>query len=468
HPEECSKTEPLPDEEDHEAICFTEEEIAAMDDSGAELAVDEISKSDNIKLLANLPKQDEFAPEAAFNSDLAFQGDFAFDGNYNGVAIFDVSKPHKPRQVGQLLCPGQQNDVTVNGDLLVLSTDQSRSNATCDSVAQSSTIKESWEGVKVFDISDPTSPEFVTSVETDCGSHTHTAVPDPENDRLLVYVQSFSPALDRPDCQPPHDKIAVVEVREDAPQDAHIVSEPVLFPDGGFPGIPGRTSSTSGCHDITVYPEKGLAAGACMGEGVLIDITDPVNPEVIDSVTDPNFAFWHSATFNNDATSVVFTDELGGGGQPTCNPTVGPERGADAVFRIVDTAQGKQLEFGSYFKIPRVNTNNENCVAHNGSLIPVPGRDIMVQAWYQGGISVWEFTDPENPREIAFFERGPLSDERRIIGGSWSAYWYNGAIYSSDIQKGLDVLKVTDPAVAPAMAHSEDLLNVQTQRSFTG
>jgi hypothetical protein len=238
----------------------------------------------------------------------------------------------------------------------------------------------------------------------------------------------------------------------------------VLFGDGGFPGIPGQTSATTGCHDITAYPAKGLAAGACLGQGVLLDIRDLANPTVIDSVTDPNFAFWHSATFNNDADTVVFTDELGGGTGPACNPTVGPNRGADAIYRIIDTAAGKRLEFASYFKIPRVNANTENCVAHNGSLVPVPGRDIMVQAWYQGGISVWEFTDPTRPRELGYFERGPLSTERLIPGGSWSAYWYNGLIYSNDLQKGLDVLAVVDPVFLLAgVVNRMSAFNAQTQ-----
>jgi hypothetical protein len=465
HPEAC-----LPgdhgehgDGDEHDEICFTQEQIEAMDDSGADLGVDEIAKSANVFHLANLPKPAEFATST--NSDLAFTGHFAIVGNYNGFSIIDISNPRRPELVSRTVCPGSQNDVSVSGNLLFTSTDSSRNTAACEgNVSQSATIKESWEGIRIFDISDKANPRYVTAVETDCGSHTHTAIPDRRHNRTIIYVSSYSPNAAFPDCQPPHDKISIVEVPHAAPDQARVVAEPVLFPDGGFPGIPGQTSATSGCHDITAYPAKRIAAGACMGQGVLMDISDLLNPTVIDSVTDPNFAFWHSATFNNDADAVVFTDELGGGTGPTCNPTIGPQRGADGIYRIIDTDAGKRLEFASYFKIPRTNANTENCVAHNGSLVPVPGRDIMVQAWYQGGISVWEFTDPANPRELAFFERGPLSLEELILGGSWSAYWYNGLIYSSDIQKGFDVLFVADPAfVLAGLLNRSRSFNAQTQ-----
>ena len=468
HPEDCATHDKDEGHQGEGDICFSDEEIAAMDDSGAELGVGDVASSDNLRLLANVPKSGPFAAESAFSSDLAFQGRYAYQGNYEGFTVWDVSKRSKPRIVSQVHCPGSQNDVSVHEDLLITSTDSSRNTSSCEgNTSQSATVKESWEGIRIFDISDPDDPELVTAVETDCGSHTNTVIPDEDNDRLVVYVSSYNPNTTHPDCQPPHDKISVVSVPTDEPESAEVVSEPVLFPDGGFPGGEGRRD-TQGCHDITAYPEKQIAAGACMGEGVLIDISDLEQPTVIDSVTDENFAFWHSATFSNDADSVVFTDELGGGGGPTCNPTVGPNRGADAVYSILDTPAGKKMVLRSYFKIPRTQHNTENCVAHNGSLIPVKGRDIMVQAWYQGGISVWEFTDPANPKEIAWFDRGPLSTERLILGGSWSAYWYRGAIYSSDIQAGFDVLELKDKAVKGARGHKADRLNVQSQESYRG
>lgn len=448
-----------------ELACQPGQDLAELDDSAAVLAPGEVDKSANIELLANIPKSGPFAGEFSFQTDLAFQGDYAFQGNYDGLSVYDIRKPHKPALVTQVVCPGSQNDISVLGDLLVLSVDSSRSNDTCDNVAQSATIKESWEGIRVFDISDPTAPEYVAAVETACGSHTHTLAPSKDGEDVYVYVSSYFPNVNFPDCQPPHDQISVVKVPVDAPQDAAVVSEPVLFPaetGGGNP--PGNYSrETSGCHDLTAYPAKDIAAGACMGDGILLDISDRENPVVTEQVRDTeNFAFWHSATFNNAGTKVVFTDELGGGGGPTCNPTVGETKGADGIYDIV----GGQLEFRSYFKIPRTQANTENCVAHNGSLIPVKGRDIMVQAWYQGGISVWDFTDSANPKEIAWFDRGPLSTERLVLGGSWSAYWYNGHIFSSDIQQGFDVLRVNDPRVASAQGVEIDELNVQSQTSY--
>ena len=437
---------------------------ATLDDSDTTLPPGAEAGTRNLDLLANLPKRAAFKPEAAFNTDLAFKGDHAFAGNYEGFSVYDISHPRKPVEVAQVVCPGSQNDISVHGDLLVLSVDSSRSSSSCSNVAQTASNKASWEGIRVWDITDPARPRYVAAVETACGSHTHTLAPSRDGADLYVYVSSYSPNAAFPDCQPPHDRISVVKVPVDAPETAAVVGTPLLFPDGGNPGGNG-SSATSGCHDITAYPEKDVAAGACMGDGVLMDISDRENPVVTETVRDTtNFAFWHSATFNNDGTKVVFTDELGGGGSPTCNPTVGPTRGANGIYDIV----GGQLELRSYYKIPRVQSNTENCVAHNGSLIPVEGRDVMVQAWYQGGISVFDFTDSANPTEIAWFDRGAVSGSRLVLGGSWSAYWYNGHIYSSDIQKGFDVLRLTDPLTNPAKAVRMDQFNPQSQPSFNG
>lgn len=436
--------------------------LAPLAQATAVLAPGEIAGSPNLSLVANIPKNGAFAPEGQYNSDLAFRDHYAFAGNYGGFTVYDVADPTKPQQVAQVVCAGSQNDISVYGDLLVLSTDSSRSNDSCDNVAQSATIKDSWEGVKIFDVSDPTSPRYVSAVETQCGSHTNSLAPSKDGKDLFVYISSYSPNAAFPDCKPPHDLISVVQVPLADPTAAALVSTPVLFPDGGNPGGNG-SSTTSGCHDITTYPSKDLAAGACMGDGILLDISDRAHPVVTEVVRDTtNFAFWHSATFNNAGTKVVFTDELGGGGAPTCNASVGPEKGADAIYDIVDG----QLVFKSYYKIPREQAATENCVAHNGSLIPVPGRDIMVQAWYQGGISVWDFTDSANPVEIAWFDRGPLSTERLILGGSWSAYWYNGAIISNDIQKGLDVLLLDDPVTNAAKSVRTDEFNPQAQPTY--
>ncbi|NYI81104.1 LVIVD repeat-containing protein [Nocardioides panzhihuensis] len=409
----------------------------------------------NLNLIANLPKSGAFAPTSALNSDLAFQGRYAFAGNYDGFNVIDIKKPHKPKLVTQVVCPGSQNDISVHGDLLVLSVDSSRSNNTCDNVAQSAQNKESWEGIRVFDISNPAQPAYVAAVETKCGSHTHSLAPSKDGKAVYAYVSSYGPRPEFPDCQPPHDKISVVKIPTAEPETAAVVNEPVLFPDGGY-------TNTAGCHDITTYPSKDVAAGACMGDGILMDISDRENPVVTERVRDTaNFAFWHSATFNNSGTKVVFTDELGGGGAPVCNPEVGPKRGANGIYDI----EGSDLVFKSYYKIPRTQSNTENCVAHNGSLIPVKGKDIMVQAWYQGGISVYDFTDSANPKEIAWFDRGPFEDTT-TIAGAWSTYYYNGYIYSNEIQRGFDVFDLRDPRVASAKKVRFDELNVQAQPSY--
>jgi hypothetical protein len=407
----------------------------------------ETAKSSNMHLLTNLPKRGAFADVSAYNSDLAFKDNYAFAGNYNGFTVYDIKNPRKTKELLQVVCPGSQNDITVHGDLLFLSVDSRRTDDSCNSGAASaaqSASGEYWEGIRIWDISNPLKPTYVKAVETDCGSHTHTLVPD--GDTVYVYVSSYGPATNQARCQPPHDKISVVAVPTASPADAEVVSEPVLFPDGGYPGNANGGRATSGCHDITAYPEKGIAAGACMGEGVIMDITDPANPVVVETVYDEeNFVFWHSATFNNDASTVVFTDELGGGGAATCNPTVGPKKGANAYYSL---SADYEMTFESYFKIPRTQASTENCVAHNGSLIPVKGKDVMVQAWYQGGISVVDFTNPARPTEIGWFDRGPVSETELILGGSWSAYYYDGYIYSNDIQAGFDVFEIRDPRVA--------------------
>lgn len=436
--------------------------------SGKIPAPDEIVHSANIKHLANIPK--DALPGT--NSDLAFQGKYAFAGNYDGFRIFDISNPKKPRTVSQVLCPGSQNDISVSGNLLFLSTDSSRSDDSCASTSQPATEKSSWEGMKVFDISDKSNPKYVSAVETACGSHTHTLVPQKRN--VYVYVSSYSPSATFPDCQPPHDGISVIKVPRKAPQKAAVVDFPVLFPGegpdgGGNPGGPTNpgVSKTTGCHDITVLPSKDLAAGACMGDGILFSIENPEKPRVIDQVQDnKNFAFWHSATFNQKANKIVFTDELGGGGAATCDEATGPERGANGIYDVIGKGDKRKLVFKSYYKIPRHQAATENCVAHNGSLIPVKGKDLMVQAWYQGGVSVWDFTNSSKPKEIGYFERGPLSADTLQTGGSWSAYYYNGYVYSNDMAKGFDVLKIDDKRTDPAERVRVHELNVQTQPDY--
>ncbi|GAA4236496.1 hypothetical protein GCM10022254_46270 [Actinomadura meridiana] len=433
---------------------------------------DEIDKTPNMHHLANIPKQGPLAAPEAYASDLAFKGRYAFGGNYEGFTVYDIARPRAPKVVAVVQCPGSQNDVSIAGNLLFLSTDSSRSDDSCQSVPKPATEKSAWEGIKIFDISDVRNPRYVKSVETKCGSHTNTLVPG-RRGTVYIYVSSYSPHDNYPDCLPPHDLISIVKVPLRHPEAAHVAAEPVLFPDGGNPGDPpgtkwpNFTAATTGCHDLTAYPDKHLMAGACMGDGVLFDISNPLRPRTIAGVRDDeNFTFWHSATFNNSATKIIFTDELGGGGAPTCNPEIGLEKGADAVYDIVGKGDHRKLEFRSYYKIPRHNTDTENCVAHNGSLIPVKGKDIMVQSWYQGGISVMDFTDSRHPKEIAWLDRGPWADNLERPAGTWSTYYYNGYIYSNEIQRGLDVIDLRDRRTDRAKRIELDLLNAQSQPNY--
>jgi hypothetical protein len=231
-------------------------------------------------------------------------------------------------------------------------------------------------------------------------------------------------------------------------------------------GNTGPPTGPNQCHDITVYPEIGLAAGACAGLGLLLDIHDPAHPVRLDAAADANMSFWHSATFSNDGTKMLFTDEWGGGGQPRCRATDKKEWGADALFTI----ENKKLVFHSYYKLPAPQTSQENCVAHNGSLVPIPGREIMVQARYQGGLSVFDWTYIDHPKEIAYFDRGPIDATRMSMGGSWSSYWYNGVIVSSEIARGLDIYEllpsglITENELAAAKTVKMAYLNTQDQQ----
>lgn len=439
--------------------CFSEDLAASLDDSDATLRSGETA-GDGLIHIANLPKTGPFDSPSAYNSDIAFQGDYAIQGNYQGFQVTDISDPGNPEVVSQVDCPGSQNDVSVYGDLIITSTDSPRTNDTCDNEPQPAARRadpDTWEGIRVFDWSDPTDPQLLTSVLTFCGSHTHTIIPDEAGDRLLVYVSSYDVATNYWNCGTPWTNISVVEVPLSDPASAHVIGTPDPWEDSGFTPNPGTsrspnwpaegypgTRTTNGCHDITVYPAIGLAAGACMGEGVLMDITDPESPVVTAQVFDDNFAFWHSATFSHDGSAVLFTDELGGGGSATCNPTIPEEQGANAIYVIEDG----DLEFASYWKLPRTQSNTENCVAHNGNLLPLRDRTVMAQSWYQGGVVLLDWTDPYDPQELAWFDRGPFDENSASpIAGTWSAYFYNGHIYSNDIQMGLDVFRIHPKAI---------------------
>ncbi|CAN5827416.1 hypothetical protein BH23GEM6_BH23GEM6_21970 [soil metagenome] len=425
----------------------------------------------NMVHLANLPKPANFVnPESVgdlsfSNSDLAFRGNLAFMGNFYGFNIYDITDPANPVLKTSVVCPGGQGDLSVHGNLLFMSVEETRGRVDCGTQGTSEAMDpERFRGVRIFDISTIENPRQIAAVQTCRGSHTHTLVTNPRDaSNLYVYVSGTgvarpgeelagcSPERSPDDPQTSYWSIAIIQVPLSAPHQARVINEPRIFADhetGAIAGLwgggdhgPGtqRTSMTNQCHDITAYPAIGLAGGACAGNGILLNISDPANPVRIDEVHDQNFAYWHSATFNNDGTKVIFTDEWGGGTQPRCRAEDAPEWGANAIFDIVD---GK-LQFASYYKLPAPQTATENCVAHNGSLIPVPGRDIKVQAWYQGGVSVFDFTDSANPIEIAYFDRGPISATQLAAGGFWSAYWYNGHVYGSEMVRGLDVFRLS-------------------------
>lgn len=444
-----------------------------------------------------LPLLKDFLDAGFDNTDLAFQGNYLFQGNYHGIGIFDIAQPTSPKLLTALLCPGGQGDVSVYKNLMFMSVEGANGRVDCGDqgfprnpagqrglpVAQ----KDRFRGVRIFDISDIKAPKQVATVQTCRGSHTHTLVVDPKDKaNIYVYVSGTSfvrQAEELPGCSgalPDKDpntalfRIEVIKVPVASPQDAKVVNSPRIFGDetgkinaldnGGSHESP-RAQATDQCHDITVYSELGLAAGACSGNGILLDIKDPVNPKRVEAVNDKNYAYWHSASFSNDGSKVIYTDEWGGGGGPKCRTTDPNIWGANAIFNRV----GNDLQFAAYYKLPAAQTDQENCVAHNGSLIPVPGRDIKVQSWYQGGISVMDFTDAAHPIEIAYFDRGPINKDRLISGGTWSAYWYNGFIYSSEIARGLDVLELTPSKfltqneIDAAKAVRFDVLNVQSQ-----
>jgi hypothetical protein len=447
----------------------------------------------NMRLISTTPPSQ--SSSGATHSDLAFTGKYAIQGNYNGFEIWDISNPAKPVLANAYECPASQNDVSVYKNLLFMSSEATNSRQDCKfGGVPAPTSEDRVRGVRIFDISDIAHPKLVTSVQTCRGSHTHTVVTQPgDPNNVYIYVSGTAnvrPGDELKGCQDggrddPNSsrfRLEVIKVPLAKPSGAAIVSSPRIF--NNLPVAPRNeerakideaarqatdtarkeaaakgdadaiaalkaeeerrnqpTPPPTGpnqCHDITVYPEIGLAGGACAGFGLLLDIHDAAHPFRIDMAGDANMSFWHSATFNNDGTKVLFSDEWGGGSQPRCRSTDKPEWGADALFTI----ENKNLVFHGYYKIPAPQTDKENCVAHNGSLIPIPGRDVMVQGFYQGGITVFDWTDASHPKEIAFFDRGPMDANRLVMAGSWSAYWYNGLIVSSEIARGLDIFEL--------------------------
>jgi len=462
------------------------------------------------------------------NSDLAFSGNHLFVGNYYGINFYDIDNPTKIKLGTSVVCPGGQGDVSVYGHLLFMSAEAMNGRIDCgtqgiavpanaappeppaepaaapgDPAAGAPAAgagragrrppppsPDRFRGVRIFDISDMANPKQVAAVQSCRGSHTHSLLVDPKDkDNVYIYISGTGPvrqAEELAGCSGGDPKanpetalfrIDIIKVPLAHPEQAKIVSSPRIFTDTQTGDVDGlwkggthgegtqSTSTTNQCHDITIYSAIGLAAGACSGNGILLDVSDPVNPKRIDAVSDPNYAYWHSATFSNDGSKVLFTDEWGGGAQPRCRATDPMHWGADAIFNLAN----RKLALSSYYKMPAPQTDLENCVAHNGSLVPIPGRDVFVQAWYQGGISMVDFTDPSHPFEIAYFDRGPLDAVKRGTGGFWSVYWYNGYIYGSEIARGVDVFRLapskflTQEEIDASNQVHFDILNVQSQ-----
>jgi hypothetical protein len=464
----------------------------------------------NLRLASNTPPSSAFinrstpGDRSLVNSDLAFTGNYVIQGNYSGYQVWDIANPSKPTLHSAYVCPGSQSDVSVFKNLAFVSGEATSGRVDCGlQGVPDSVSKDRLRGIRIFEISDIAHPKYLANVQTCRGSHTHTVVNDPnDNANVYVYVSGSAPIRspnELPGCsgaapdQDPNSelfRIEVIQVPLAHPEQAHVISKPAILSEltavrrhaeivadsieaaaraagrGGAPRPPRPAGGPVQCHDITVYPAIGLAGGACGGYGLLIDIRDPAHPKRVGAAADSNFSFWHSATFNNDGTKVLFSDEWGGGTQPRCRVTDKKEWGADAIFTL---DADKKMTFKSYYKMPAPQTSNENCVAHNGSLIPIPGRDVMVQAWYQGGISVFDWTDASHPKEIAYFDRGPMDSTKLVDAGSWSAYWYNGVIVSSEISRGLDIYELQPSAlisqneIDAAKSVHFDFLNVQDQ-----
>lgn len=437
-------------------------------------------------------KDEPRSPMLSFsNTDMAFANDVLVVGSYHGFNTYRLTPNDGPEQVSSVVCPGGQGDVSIVGDLLIMSVEQTRGRLDCGLEGITEDVSEErFRGIRIFDISDLERPVQVGAVQTCRGSHTHSVVSGPgEDGKIIVYNSGTSSVRDIEELDGCYDespgdtrtalfRIDVIEIPVDDPSKARIVHSPAVFADleegtlagmwrGGDHGEDTQeTNITNQCHDITVFPTLNLAAGACSGNGIIFDISDPLNPTRIDEVVDKGFAYWHSATFNNDGSKVIFTDEWGGGSRARCRAYDPLTWGADAIYDIVD---GK-LEFRSHYKMPAPQVDQENCVAHNGSIVPVPGRDIFVQSWYQGGLSIMDFTDSSNPVEIAYFDRGPIDAEKLVTGGYWSSYWYGNKIYATEIVRGLDVFELlpseflsVNEIAAAALADQGGLFNPQQQ-----
>jgi len=465
-----------------------------------------------MRLLSTAPKAAPFDSARGLtfvNSDLAFRGNLVYQGNFAGFSIWDVSNPSNPTMVSAVSCITSQGDPSIHGNLLFISAEGAGNRNDCAKGGVTNPA-DHMAGVRIYDVSNPKSPTLIKNVQTCKGSHTHTLIPSP-TDKGVVYAyvsgsQGARASTELAGCRNGADpadetnslfRLDVIRIPVARPQDAAVVTGARIFTGlapaaaRGGRARPARAlagadsammaqlaaNGPRNCHDVSAYPAMGLLAGACASHGLLVDISNPEKPIRLDAAADTNFSLWHTAVFSNDGKKVVFTDEWGGGTSPNCQAIHPLEMGGNTTLVIDENRKFRQH---AYFKIPSAQSPQENCVSHNGSLVPVPGRDIMVQGWYQGGVDVIDFTDADKPFEIAFFDRGAVdappaagdsasSRVRGTIAGSWGAYYYNGYVYSSEMARGLDILELmpTDKLSANELAAARlvrfDEFNPQSQ-----
>ncbi|HEY0672885.1 MAG TPA: hypothetical protein VGD27_11485 [Longimicrobiales bacterium] len=419
----------------------------------------------NMRLVSFTPKPavlDSARGLAYINSDLAFGNNIVYQGNFSGFTVWDVKNPARPVELSTIVCATDQGDPSIYGNLLFISAESGRARNDCGMQGVQDG-KDRMRGVRIFDVSDPGKPKLIKNVQTCRGSHTHTIVPHPtDKNTIYIYVGGSSNVRDSAEvagcsggsvAENPNTaqyRVDIIRVPLRNPEQAAVIGYARIFQN--LPRAPGRggvamsdtatgrrAGGPTGCHDLTSYPAFHLVAGSCGSFGILLDASNPEKPIRLDARSDINFSLWHTAVFSNDGKRVVFTDEWGGGTSPRCRITDPLRLGGNTILSI---ERGRMTQHG-YFKMLAAQKDTENCVSHNGGLVPVPGRDIMVQGWYQGGVNVFDFTDPTRPFEIASFDRGPVNDSTLVMGGSWGAYYWNGYIYSSELSRGLDVLELT-------------------------
>ncbi len=467
---------------------------------------------EGMRLLGTAPKPPAFDSMSGLtfvNSDMAFKGNYVYQGNFSGFSIWDVSNPAAPKMVSQVPCVTSQGDPSIIGNLLFISAEGGGNRNDCGKGGVTDPA-DHMAGVRIYDVSNPAAPRLVKNVQTCKGSHTHTVVSKPsDKTNIYIYVsgsQGARPETELAGCKSGDDpadesnslfRLDVIKVPIARPQDASVVTGARIFtglgpaparggrPRAGRPDASGNVPAPTGprnCHDVTSYPELGLLAGACGSYGILVDVSNPEKPRRLDAIADTMFSLWHTAVFSNDGKMVVFTDEWGGGTSPNCQSMHPLEMGGNTMLTI---GPDKKFKQHAYFKIPSAQSAQENCVSHNGSLIPVPGRNIMVQGWYQGGVDIFDFTNPDKPVELGYFDRGPVdgppadgrmadaSRGRGTIAGSWGAYWFNGRIYSSEMARGMDILELVPTAqlsaneIAAAKLVMYDEFNPQSQPRVT-